>query len=82
MGLRPGQVIPKTIIKMVRRHKSRGLTVQPDCVKGQVACGTVYGDKHHKDLLGSITRVWYFILVPDFYLVLHNLRCLKITLMD
>ena len=54
------------------------LTVQPDClklVKGRVVCGTVYGDMHLKDLLGSVVRVGYRIPVPDFYLVLHGLRC-------
>ena len=36
------------------------LAVQPDCLKGRVVCGTVYGDMHLKDLLGSITsRVLY-----------------------
>ena len=28
-----------------------------DYVKSRVVCGTVYGDMHYKDLLGSITRV-------------------------
>ena len=35
------------------------LTVQPDCVYGRVVCGTVYGDMHYKDHLGSITRVGF-----------------------
>ena len=26
-------------------------------VKGRVLCGTVYGDMHYKDLLGSIVNV-------------------------
>ena len=26
------------------------------CVKGRVVCGTVYGDMHLKDLLGSILK--------------------------
>ena len=30
-------------------------------------CGTVYGDMHLKDLLGSFVRVGYRIAVPDFY---------------
>ena len=30
-----------------------------------------------KDRLGSNVRVGYYILVPDFYLVLHGLRCKK-----
>ena len=44
--------------------------------------GTVYGDMHLKDLLGSIVRVGYCISVPDFYLVLHGLHCRKSTIMD
>ena len=36
-----------------------GLAVQPDCVKGQVVRGSVCGDMHHKDLLGSITSREY-----------------------
>ena len=40
------------------------LAVQPDCVKGWVVCGTVYGDMYYKDLLGSIERVGYCIPVP------------------
>ena len=59
-----------------------GLTVQPDCLKGRVVCGTVYGDMHLKDLLGSIVRVEYRIPVPDFYLVLRGLRCRKSTSID
>ena len=38
-----------------------------------VVCGTVYGDMHLKDLLGSMVRVGYCIPVPDFYLVLHGI---------
>ena len=77
---RPGQVIPKTIIKMVQTASLHcthalgydfNLTVQPDCLKGQVVCGTVYGEMHLKDPLGSITRVGFCIPVPDFYLVIH-----------
>ena len=37
--------------------------------------GTVYGDMYLKDFLGSIARVGYYILVLDFYLVLHDLQC-------
>ena len=48
------------------------LTVQPDCLKGRVVCGTVYGDMYLKDILGSIARVGYCIPVPDLYLVLHQ----------
>ena len=29
------------------------LAVQPNCLKGRVVCGTVYGEMHLKDLLGS-----------------------------
>ena len=36
-------------------------------------CGTVYGEMHLKDLLGSFVRVGYRIPFPDFYLVLHGL---------
>ena len=50
--------------------------------KVRVVCGTVYGDMHLKDLLGSIVRVGYHIPVPDFYLVLHGLRCRKSTIKD
>ena len=59
----------------------RSLTVQPDCLKGRVVCGPVYGDMHLKDL-GSFVRAGYRIPVPDFYLVLHGLRCRKSTIMD
>ena len=56
--------------------------VQPDCLKGRVVFGTVYGDMHLKDLLGSIARVGYCIPVPDFYLVLHGLSCRKRTIIQ
>ena len=62
------------------KRLARSLTVQPDCLKGQVVCGTVYGDMHLKDLLESFVRVGYRIPVPDFYLMLHGLR--QSTLMD
>ena len=58
-------------------RKGMSLAVQPDCLKGRVVCGTVYGDMRLKDLLGSFMRVVYRIPVPDFYLVLHDLRCRK-----
>ena len=58
------------------------LAVQPNCLKGRVVCGTVYGEMHLKDLLGSFVRAGYRIPVPDFYLVLHGLRCRKSTIMD
>ena len=51
------------------------IAVQPSCLKGRVVCGTVYGEMHLKDLLGSLVRVGYRIPFPDFYLVLHGLRC-------
>ena len=60
----------------------RSLAVQPDCLKGRVVCGTVYGEMPLKDLLGSFVRVGYRIPIPDFYLVLHGLRCRKSTIMD
>ena len=56
--------------------------MQPDCLKGRVVCGTVYGEMHLKDLLGSSARVGYCIQFPDFYLVLHGPRCWKSTIMD
>ena len=56
--------------------------VQPDCVKGQTVYATFYGDMHLKDLLGSIERAGYCIPFPDFYLVIHGLRCQKSTIMD
>ena len=31
--------------------------MQPDCLKGRVEFGTVYGDIHLEDLLGLIARV-------------------------
>ena len=39
--------------------------MQPDCLKGWVVCRTFYGDKHLKDILGSIVRVGFCIPVPD-----------------
>ena len=58
------------------------LTVQPNCLKGRVVCGTVYGDIHLKDLIGSIAKVGYCIQVPDFYLVLHGIRWRKSTIKE
>ena len=60
----------------------RSLEVQPNCLKGWVVCGIVYGEMHLKDLLGSFVRVGYHIPFPYFYLVLHGLRCRKSTIMD
>ena len=40
--------------------------IKPDCVIGWVVCGTVYGNMLFLDLLGSIARVGYCILIPDF----------------
>ena len=37
---------------------------------------------HLKYLLGSFVRVGYRIPVPDFYLVLHSLRCRKSTIIS
>ena len=62
-------------LQFARMCWGRSLTVQHDCLKGWVVCGTVYGDMHLKDLVGSITRVRYCISVLDFHLVLHGLRC-------
>ena len=64
------------------RNKGWSLAVQPDCLKGRVVCGTVYGDMHLKYLLGSIERVGYCFPVLDFYLVLYGLRCRKSTKID
>ena len=73
-----GRVTPKTIIKIVQTASlHRSLAVQPNCLKGRVVCGTVYGEMYLKDLLGSFVRVGYRIPVPDFYLVQHGLRCQK-----
>ena len=44
------------------------VSVQPDCLNDRVMCGTVYGDMHLKDLLGSIVKVGYCIPVPDFHI--------------
>ena len=44
----------------------RRLTVQPDCLKGRVVCGTVYGEMHLIDLLGLIVRVRFCIPSPGF----------------
>ena len=52
------------------------------CLKDRVVCGTVYGEMHLKDLMGSFVRVGYRIPVPDFYLVLYGLHCRKSTIMD
>ena len=60
----------------------RSSAVQPVRLKGRVVCGTAYGDMHLKDLRGSIVRVGCCIPVPNFYLVLHGLRCRKGTIMD
>ena len=56
--------------------------VLPDFLKDRIVCGTVYGDMYLNDILGSFVRVAYCIPVPDFYLVLHGLRCRKSTIMD
>ena len=37
---------------------------------------------HLQDLLGLFVRVGYRIPVPDFYLVLHGIRCRKSIIMD
>ena len=54
-------------------RSGRSLAVQPNCLKGRVVCGTVYGEMHLKDLMGSFVRVRYRIPFPDFYLVLSSL---------
>ena len=65
---------------MARNALGRSLAVQPDCINGRVVYGTVYGEMHLRDLLGSFVRVGYRI--PDFCLVLHGLCCPKSTLME
>ena len=35
------------------------LAVQLNCLKGRVVCGTVYGEMHLKDLLGSFARFFF-----------------------
>ena len=50
--------------------------------KGRVVFGTVYGDMHLKDLLGSIVREVYCIPVPDSYLVSHGLCCRRSTIKE
>ena len=77
VGSRTGRFIPKTIIKLVktppclaRMRQDRRLTVLPDFL---VVCGIFYWDMPFKDLLRSIARVGYRILVPDFYIVLHGI---------
>ena len=63
-------------------RKGRNLSVQPDCLKGRIVYGTVYGDMYLKDPLGSIATVGYCIPVLDFYLVLHGLCCRKSAIID
>ena len=77
-----------TVIEMAQtaspaRHAySRAGDWQCKSTKGRVLCGTVYGEMHYKDLSGSIPRVGFRILVLDFYLALHDLRCRKSTLIS
>ena len=61
----------------LNRPLGLSLAVQPDCLNRRVVCGTVYGGMHLKYIMGSIVREGYCIPVPDFYLVLHGLRCRK-----
>ena len=60
-------------------RKFRNLTVQPNCLKGPVLCGTICMEIHSKKL-ESIARIGYCIPVQDFYLVQHGLRCRKTTI--
>ena len=48
----------------------RSFAVRPDCVKGQVVCGSVYGTSTIKigPILDSIVRVRNCIPVSDFNL--------------
>ena len=43
-------------------------------------CGTVYGGMYYEDLLGPIAKVGNCIPIPNFYPVLHDIRCRKGTL--
>ena len=58
-GSRPGQVIPKTVIKLVQYAWHTGIRVEVwQCnltVKGWLVDGTVSGDMHYKD---SIIEPW------------------------
>ena len=60
-------------------HGGVRVGVQPDCIKGQVVCGTVNWDKICYNLLGSIAEVGYHIAVPDFYLMLYGFLYVKNT---
>ena len=53
-------------------HAGMRVKVQPDCIKGRVVSGTVYGDIHYEDLLGSIPREGYLIPFLDFKWINHN----------
>ena len=87
-----GLDIPKIIIKcttcarLLAWHAGVRVTgsfaVQPDYIKDQLVymCGTVYGDTHLKDPVGSIARVWQCISFPEFYVVANGRRCQKNTL--
>ena len=87
-GSCPAQVISKTIIKIVQTaslHDMHALWLEFDSAallskRPGIVWNCLRG--HAQDLLGSIARVGYCILVPDFYLVLHDLRCRKSTIMD
>ena len=65
------RVIRKIIIKMVQTASLHGtqcvrvgsLAVQPVSLKGRVVCGTVNGEMHLEDLLESIVREGFRILV-------------------
>ena len=56
------------------------LAVQPDCAKSQVMIWAIYGDIQYNDQIASILRVENYTPVSDFHIVLHGLRCRKITL--
>ena len=73
-----GRVITKSIIKII----------QADSLIGTTALGKGFGSAgrlpkesgsvwncqgHAKKFLGSIAKIWYCTLLPDFYLVLHFL---------
>ena len=64
------------------RCYGRSLTVQPHYVKDLVVYGTVYGNLHNIDLLGSIVRVGYCVQVLYFHIALHDILCRKSNLLD
>ena len=46
-------------------------TVQPDCVKDWIVCGTVYGDMHLKDQSQEYSIVSRSRISIEWYMTLH-----------